>query len=1098
MGNDLKYILASALFVSCPSFVAAQGTISTVAGGSFLDNIPAIQARISGIGAVVVDQGGNAYLGDGTRIRRIDARTAIISTVTTATGGEYLALDPAGKVWIISNSQLQKLDLTSGVLTKIAGSPGSTTPQFGSMAGIATDVTGNAYLTDWGGKIYRIDAVSGTVTTIAGTGPVSNNGIPRGDGVPATLAGLLSPSAIAVDSSGHIFFAEQDWLRRIDGKTGIITTIAPQLHTVAGSSGDGGPVAKAVFGNISALATDSKGNLFIADGRHLRKIDWTTGIVSTIAGSGMDEYMPDGVPALQANLSSISGLVADARNNIWIADQGNARLFLVSSATGLIQTVAGTSANGDGGPAVGALLERAVGLAADSHGDLYLSAGRLRRINRTTGIISTVPLRGLDLAQGALGASPIALDSVGNIYVSTPARLQRVDAATGEVSTIAGSGVNPYGGGPLGDGGPATSAQLTSAGVAFDSRGNAFVADYFNARIRRIDAATGTITTVAGNGGRVYSGQTGPATSIAIGIPTSIAIGPDGDVYWSTSGSVLKMAGSGLLSLVAGNGGGCVYSGDGGPATMATVCDPSALAFDGSGNLLISDSSCGCVRMVSARTGIIQTVAGTGKPGNSGDSIPATTAQLTPGAIAMVGGTMYVVDVNTAVAGGPSRIRAVTLPIPPPLPQPPNITEIGNAIDLRTFYSPGAIVALFGNYLGPSTPATALVGANATIPSALSGDKVTFNGVPAPLLYVSAGQINAVVPYSLRTGNGTVQVTTGAGTATFEDFRVSNTSLAFFPDLVFNPDGSLNSSSNPAPKGGILVMYGSGMGQTNPAGVDGGLALGPSYPSPVATFTANILAGNGSYKGKLLYLGALPGFIAGAVQANIQIPDTVPAGQSALVIAPVNGAGALSQKIYMLGDAPVLTGISPSSPIPQVPGIGNNLTLSGINLVGIENVSFTLNGQPADVHPQMFQPCTAISCTVFTDFAGVSGFYTAAVTNAARQVSNELPFTVVLYSAPNVSEVRNSGGTGPVQAFRGLQFVNISGTGFLAPVTVNVYFQGTRMATLSASSPISPQVYNPQLIQIPIDLQGNAGTYGIEVMGANGASPIFNFEVVSP
>ena len=343
-----KYPCLVALFLLVSTNALAQGVISTVAGGSgFLDNIPAVQARISGPTALAVDQRGNAYIGDGTRIRRVDAVTGIISTVTAATGAQSLVFDNAGKLLILSSLQILKLDPGTGTLTTIAGTANATTPQFGIMAGVATDSAGDIFATDdYYGKIYRIDAVTGAVSTFAGTGMVGDPSIPQGEGGPATLAELGLPSAITVDPFGNVFFVEQYWLRRIDGKTGIITTIARQSNSGSGASGDGGPYSTAVLANATALATDSKGNLYIADEQRIRKIDWSSGIISTVAGSGQQQYAGDGVPALQANLSYMTGLVVDGQGNIWIADSGNYR-FLSSSrqqpgSSGLLPARRGT------------------------------------------------------------------------------------------------------------------------------------------------------------------------------------------------------------------------------------------------------------------------------------------------------------------------------------------------------------------------------------------------------------------------------------------------------------------------------------------------------------------------------------------------------------------------------------------------------------------------------------------------------------------------------------------------------------------------------------------------------------------------------------
>jgi uncharacterized protein (TIGR03437 family) len=1091
-----------ALSLLASAGVWAQGTISTVAGGSgFLDNILAVQARISGPTALAVDHQANAYIGDGTRIRRVNAETGIISTVTSDSGAQILALDPKGNLLIVAGNQLLKLDPSTGSSTTIAGMASDTTPQFGTMAGLATDPAGNILLTDsYHDKIYKIDATSGAVSTFAGIGPVGNTGSPQGDGGPATLAGLERPFVITVDPFGNVFFVEQYWLRRIDGKTGIITTIAPNSGT--GPNGDGGPYNKAVFVNVEALATDSQGDLYIADGPYIRKIDWNTGIVSTIAGSGQQVYAKDGVPALDANLSFITGLVVDPHGNIWIADSGNARLFRVAASTNLISTIAGTSANGDGGPAIGATLYNPVGLAADSQGDLYLydNGDGIRRVQHATGFISLL-IPPSALAYGpplGNGVSPITVDSSGNVFVSLQNTVQRVDAGTKAVTVVAGPG-QLGAAGSIGDGGPATNALIAPAGVAIDGSGNLYIADYGNARIRRVDATTGVITTVAGTGEgqtQTFSGLTGAASRISIGIPTSIAIAPNGDIYWTTSGWVLKMNSTGILSVAAGNGG-CGYSGDGGSALLATLCAPVSIAFDGDENMFVSEYSCGCIRRVDTATGLIQTVAGTGTIGVSNDGIPATQSALTPAAIAYHGDALYLVD-SPQPGSSPARIRAVTPPTPPSLPQPPAITAIVDAVDYRIAFSPGAIVSIFGNYLGGQSTSSAQAGANGLIGDQLGGDRITFNATAAPLLYVSAGQINTVIPFSLQPAATAVQVTTNAGTTKPTEISVQPTSLSLFPGLIFNPDGTLNSATNPAPKGATLVMYGTGIGVTSPPLADGSIVHGPPFPTPDATFSAVVTNGTTQYVATIRYLGPLPGFVAGAVQANIQLPDIIPAGKSSLNISDAEGFGAAGQTIYILSDLPVLSSISPAPPIPQSVGLGNYITLSGANLTGVTSFEFFLHGQPVNVMPAQDQPCTATSCTIFVNFNGMEGEYSVAVTNPANQISNQFTFAVQPYSAPTVTGVQSYPSEGPVNATQGLQLVDIIGTNFLAPVTVTIYYQGALIATLNSTSQFPPQIDYAQLLQIDFDFQGKAGSYAIQVSGTNGSSGRFNFTVAAP
>jgi sugar lactone lactonase YvrE len=248
------------------------------------------------------------------------------------------------------------------------------------------------------------------------------------------------------------------------------------------------------------------------------------------------------------------------------------------------------------------------------------------------------------------GPSGVAVDVFGDIFIADQqnSRIRKV-SASGIITTVAGNGTYGF----SGDGGPATSAELNGpSGVAVDASGDIFIADSYNNRIRKV-LASGIITTVAGNGIRGFSGDGGPATSAELGTPGGVAVDGSGDIFVADTGNsrIRKVSPSGIITTVAGDGVPVLstyvfMSGDGGPATSAELNAPSGVAVDAFGDIFIADSGndANFVREVSA-SGIITSVAGNGIQGFSGDGGPATSAELSPWAVAVDGsGDIFIAD----------------------------------------------------------------------------------------------------------------------------------------------------------------------------------------------------------------------------------------------------------------------------------------------------------------------------------------------------------------------------------------------------------------------------------------------------------------------
>ena len=317
----------------------------------------------------------------------------------------------------------------------------------------------------------------------------------------------------------------------------VITTVAGT--NISGFFGDGGAATNARLSSPQGVAVDGCGNFLIADSANnrIRRVD-TNGIISTIAGTNFSGFSGDGGAANLAGLSGPYGVGVDVWGNYWVADRGNNRIRLVDT-NGMITTVAGTNAysySGDGGPATNASMRSPSGVTVDGYSNLFIADYNNLRIRKvdTNGIISTIAGNGVfgfsgdgSAATNASFKSPqgVALDSCGNLFIADTAnnRIRMVDT-NGTITTIAGTNASGY----AGDGGPAARASLSGpAGVTIDSFGYVFIADTMNHRVRQVDSS-GTITTVAGNGTTSFSGDGGPATNASLYQPSSVAMDSSG------------------------------------------------------------------------------------------------------------------------------------------------------------------------------------------------------------------------------------------------------------------------------------------------------------------------------------------------------------------------------------------------------------------------------------------------------------------------------------------------------------------------------------------------------------------------------------------
>jgi trimeric autotransporter adhesin len=332
-------------------------------------------------------------------------------------------------------------------------------------------------------------------------------------------------------------------------QTGVITTIAGNGISI--DMGDGGPATAAeILNPPGSGAFDKQGNYYFVErfAHKVRKIN-VSGIIDVYAGNGIEGYSGDGGAATLAELNNPDGIAIDDSDNMYIAEIEGCRVRKVNAKTGIITTFAGNgnaTETGDGGLATAASIYGPNSLCFDKQGNLYMADAdnKIRKVDIVTNIITTVAGKGgqqgfsgdggpADSAQ-LFGPTGVCTDSLNNLYIADNYndRIRKVDAVTGIITTIAGNSTGTYNG----EGIPASSAQLNPFAIQFDSHGNLYIADEYNYRIQRI-TPSGYIYTVAGTGINGYSGDGGAADSAQIFLPDGLAFDKCDNLYFPDNGN---------------------------------------------------------------------------------------------------------------------------------------------------------------------------------------------------------------------------------------------------------------------------------------------------------------------------------------------------------------------------------------------------------------------------------------------------------------------------------------------------------------------------------------------------------------------------------
>lgn len=778
-----------------------------------------------------------------------------------------------------------------------------------------------------------------------------------------------------------------------------------------------------------------------------------TGLINTIAGGGTGGV---GGPATNAQLNGPLGIRVDSSDDLYIADNGSNRVLRVDSATGVLTLVAGNGAaasSGDFGPATQASVYSPRDIAFDAAGDLFIAemgGHNIRRVDAATGIITTVVGNGTAGFSGDGGPASsaqlnlptgVVFDASGNMYIADSGnkRIRRVDALTGVITTVAGNGTT----GVSPDGVLATAASfIPPIGLGLDQSGAMLITDYGAARIRRVDPSTGILTTIAGNGSAIFTGDGVLATNAGIGNTAGAAItDPAGNIYFAdATGRIRRVdAATQTITTVAGNGSGvngtcssgggssstCTglpFVGDGGPATNATLNGPAAVALTQNGNLLLSDWIDCRVRRV---------------------YLPSPLAYTNTTVSANITGSTVNIIAGVSAIGG-SAIPTGTVQLIAKIPGNYSGTNLGT-------YSLGPVGITVFSY----SPASSIAGLQ--ISAYYTGDQM-FNGsgsppapitnLPTPTVTVSSSQnpvaVNAPVTLTVTvtpsgsTPTGTVQIWNGTSwlptatlvngstqvTTTFATPGTFNLGAMYSGDsnyarslsgnvmlLTVQPSAttvSISSSANPSAFGSA-VTFTAAISPSSATGtvqfLDGTTVLGTTpITSGGATFvTSNLTAGSHSiqavYSGDASNSGASSPVLTQVV-SNAQNPTTVTftAGQ--------NPTSPGFQNTYLVQ----VTSTAGGTPTGTVQLLDNsNLLATGTLVSGSAQIQVALNSTGT-------HPLTAVysgdasfagsTSSVLNEVVKLSSSGTISVDINPVTAGSTATFTVTIYQ---------SGPTGTVQ-----------------------------------------------------------------------------------
>jgi uncharacterized protein (TIGR03437 family) len=893
------------------------GIITTAAGrGVFLgDNAPAAEARLFNPVGVAIDSGGALIVADwrNHRVRKVSPG-GVITTVAgdgrvpsglTGDGGQAanapigspftVAADAAGNVYFadLDNNAVRRV-AADGTLSTLVTTQTQLEGQSASLAPLSmtVDAAGNLVYSSAGRVIRRTP--SGVLTVIAG---VTASGF-GGDGGPATSARFSQIRGLAYDAAGNLYVCDffNSRVRKVD-RDGIVTTFAGTGQF--GDTGDGGPATSARITMPTGVAVDRAGNVYIAAGQRIRRVD-PSGIITAYAGSGVFGFSGDGGTAGSASFSAIEGLALDSSGNLYAADSLNNRIRLIQSGRGgsilLSQrgmTFAATSA-ASSGPQQLTVVNGGIGTMSWSARATITSGGREW--------LSANPARGESPAGMAgppiqVTADPTGLapgEYYGQIEVRSPsapnspqvvtvilrignAALAPTAQPSGLLFTAAAGGQNP----------PAQSFSLLSTSAtastyqATASFGNGrpwFTLNGASGNVRagqpvalRLDPA------IAGFQQGVYDAAVTVAFSggPAVLLRAVLVVAPAVGAATASKGRLADgCAATRLVPLFISLGQGfAAPTGFPSPVELRVVDDCAHPMSAGSVDVTFSNGD-PPLSLTSLRDG---RWTGTWQARTTGDGSIRVTAQARLEALA-----------GTAEIAGSLRVGEN----PPPLVASGGVLNAGS-FQLNAAVAPGSLVSVFGQRMADGeAQADAL-----PLPVLLAGTRVSIGGRSLPLVFSSPNQVNAVVPFDIAI-NATHQLVVRRGTALSipEPVSILGAQSGIFTKdrtgrgeaivVVARQDGTqaLASPDFPAHAGDVLVIYCTGLGEVNPRAIAGSA----TPATPLSPIVEPVTVTLGGVDAEVLFAGLTPGF-TGLYQINAVVPAGIQSAGPALLVIRQDG-----------------------------------------------------------------------------------------------------------------------------------------------------------------------------------------------------------------